>query len=251
MPEGQPTRNIDEIKSFTLNATNVCGGSSTQNASFPHHRERSSRFRPSRWRAFYYPTDYPDQRRIPQVGLVKSQQLELSTLAAGFQEKYLEYDPDAKLSVEAHADDRGSKPFNQDLSERRVERIKQFLVDQGITADKIQTAAFGKDQPLDKDTVKTLESSNPNTVPPARLKSMRELTGWRITAVRISFSCPRQARSRRSTSRTAADDSGLISVDAEASYSRRSRPLSKSYAHSIRRRGASVLSAPFYLWAGF
>ena len=33
----------------------------------------------------FYPTDYPDKGN-PQVGLVKSQQLELATLAAGIQE---------------------------------------------------------------------------------------------------------------------------------------------------------------------
>ena len=81
-------------------------------------------------------------------------------LAAGFK-KYLEYDPDAKLSVEAYADIRGSKQFNQDLSERRVERIKQYLVDQGISADKVQTAAYGKDRPLPKDQVAQLEGIEP------------------------------------------------------------------------------------------
>ena len=100
----------------------------------------------------------------PQTGLVKSQQLELATLAAGFK-KYLEYDPDAKLSVEAYADTRGSKQFNQELSERRVERIKQYLVDQGIAADKVQTAAYGKERPLEKAAVKDLESNNPNPAP--------------------------------------------------------------------------------------
>ena len=33
VPEGQPTRNIDDSKTYTLNATNVCGGSSRQTAS--------------------------------------------------------------------------------------------------------------------------------------------------------------------------------------------------------------------------
>src|ERR1700735_3782730 len=116
------------------------------------------------------PTQPPTpEKKNPQLGLVKSQQAELATLAGGFK-KYLEYDPDAKLSVEAHADERGSKPFNQDLSERRVERIKQYLVDQGISADKVETAAYGKDQPLDKPTVGTLESTNPNAPPNARLR---------------------------------------------------------------------------------
>ncbi|HET9803699.1 MAG TPA: PEGA domain-containing protein, partial [Candidatus Acidoferrum sp.] len=33
VPEGQPARTIDESKSYTLNATNVCGGTATQTAS--------------------------------------------------------------------------------------------------------------------------------------------------------------------------------------------------------------------------
>ena len=170
VPEGGQARTIDENKSFTLNATNVCGGSANQTASL--HITGSVEPIPAVvLQSIFYPTDYPDKRH-PQIGLVRSQQLALATLAGGFK-KYLEYDPDAKLSVEAHADERGSKPFNQDLSERRVERIKQYLVDQGIAADKVETAAYGKEQPLDKKTVASLESSNPNTPPKARLRDKR------------------------------------------------------------------------------
>jgi hypothetical protein len=159
---------VDESKTYTLTATNVCGGSSTQTAAV--HVTGSIESIPDVvLQSLFYPTDYPDKKN-PQVGLVKSQQLELATLAAGFK-KYLEYDGDAKLSVEAYADIRGSKPHNQDLSERRVERIKQYLVDQGISADKIQTAAYGKERPMEKSEVKTLESTNPNPAPKARARN--------------------------------------------------------------------------------
>lgn len=170
VPDGGQPRTVDETKTITMNATNVCGGTATQTASM--HITGSVEPIPAvTLQSVFYPTDYPDKRN-PQVGLVRSQQLALATLAGGFK-KYLEYDPDAKLSVEAHADERGSKPFNQDLSERRVERIKEYLVSQGISADKVETAAYGKDQPLDKATVGTLESTNPNTPPKARLRDKR------------------------------------------------------------------------------
>jgi hypothetical protein len=159
---------VDESKSYTLTATNVCGGSSTQTAAF-HVTGSIEPIPEVVLQSVFYPTDYPDKRN-PQVGLVKSQELELATLADGFK-KYLEYDGDAKLSVEAYADIRGSKPHNQDLSERRVERIKQYLVDQGISADKIQTAAYGKERPLGKPEVNTLESTNPNPAPKARARN--------------------------------------------------------------------------------
>ena len=171
--KGEPKKTdlgpVDESTTYTLNATNVCGGSATQTAAI-HITGSVEPIPEVVLQSVFYPTDYPDEKH-PQVGLVKSQQLDLATLSVGFK-KYLEYDPDAKLSVEAHADARGSVPFNQDLSERRIERIKQYLVEQGIAASKVQTAAYGKERPIDKKAVKELEATNPNQPPKARLKNV-------------------------------------------------------------------------------
>jgi hypothetical protein len=111
-------------------------------------------------RSVFFPTDYPTQQ-LPTVGLVVSQQEALKTLAAGFN-KYLEYDPDAKISLSAYADTRGGNTHNQKLSELRVQRVKDFLVSQGVAADKIDTTAYGQKQPLDKRTVADLQAKNPN-----------------------------------------------------------------------------------------
>ncbi|MGD0304936.1 MAG: OmpA family protein [Candidatus Acidiferrales bacterium] len=196
---------VDENRNYVLHATNVCGGSNDQTAAV--HVTGSIEPIPTvLLQSVFYPTDYPDKKN-PQVGLVKSQQLELATLADGFK-KYLEYDPDAKLSVEAHTDVRGSKQFNQDLSERRVERIKQFLVDQGITADKIQTAAYGKDRLLDKKEVKDLEDTNPNAAPKARAKN---LTGnWYAYNRRADIILLPSGQKSSMFFPNNADDSGLI-----------------------------------------
>jgi hypothetical protein len=82
VPEGQPTRTIDETKQYTLNATNVCGGSSTQSASL-HITGTVEPIPTVTLQSIFYPTDYPDKKN-PQVGLVKSQQDSLTTLAGGF-----------------------------------------------------------------------------------------------------------------------------------------------------------------------
>jgi hypothetical protein len=203
--ESQPARTIDESKTYTLSATNVCGGSATQTASV-HITGTVEPIPAVTLQSVFYPTDYPDKKH-PQVGLVRSQQLALATLAGGFK-KYLEYDPDAKLSVEAHADERGSKPFNQDLSERRVERIKAYLVDQGISADKVETAAYGKEQPLDKATVKTLESTNPSAPPKARLKNVR--TDWLAYNRRADIVLLPSGKKSAQFFPHSADDSSLI-----------------------------------------
>jgi OmpA family/PEGA domain len=173
VPVGQPARNIDETKNYALNATNVCGGSANETAAV-HIVGEVEPIPQVTLQSIFYPTAYPETRH-PQVGLVKSQQDALQTLAAGFK-KYLEYDPDAKLSIEAYADVRGSVRYNQDLSERRVERIKQFLVDQGISGDKIETAAYGKERPLPRSDVKQLEDTNPQKSP--KFMSRRPYAGW-------------------------------------------------------------------------
>lgn len=205
VPEGGAPRTGDEAQTHSLTGTNVCGGTNTVTA--PLHVVYSVEPIPTVvLQSIFYPTDYPDKRH-PQVGLVKSQQLELANTAAGFK-KYLEYDPDAKLSVEAFADIRGGKSYNQDLSERRVERIKQYLVEQGIPADKVQTAAYGKERPLEKKVVKDLESTNPNTPPKARLKNVQ--ADWLAYNRRADIVLMPSGKKSAQFFPHSADDSGII-----------------------------------------
>lgn len=56
--------------------------------------------------------------------------------------------PARKVIVEAHADARGSKRFNERLSQRRAEAVRDFLVSQGVMPDQIQVSAFGENRPL-------------------------------------------------------------------------------------------------------
>ena len=102
--------------------------------------------------SIYFPTAQPTPAN-PKGGLVKSQQGTLTDLASDFK-KYLESKPDAKLILAGHADPRGSAQYNQALSERRVNRTKSFLVEQGIPEASIDTQAFGAEQQLTSDQVK-------------------------------------------------------------------------------------------------
>jgi len=159
---------INETITYTLNATNACGGSETKTATV-HITGSIEPIPQVLLQSIFFPTDYPSES-APSVGLVPSQQESLAALASGFM-KYLEYDPDAKLSLSAYTDERGSSPFNQSLSERRAANVKDFLVSKGIAQDKIETASFGKEKPLDKDTVSQLQSQNPNPAPEVRAKN--------------------------------------------------------------------------------
>jgi hypothetical protein len=213
--EGQPIVTVDETRTYQLNATNVCGGSASPTADLRIVGTREP-IPQVLLQSIFYPTDYPDKRH-PQVGLVKSQQLELATLAGGFK-KYLEYDPDAKLSVEAFADVRGSKNYNQDLSERRVERIKQYLVEQGIAADRVQTGAYGKERPLDKKVVKELEGTNPQKAPKARARNAQG--NWLAYNRRADIVLLPSGKKSSQYFPNGADDSGIIWQIPKASLSK-------------------------------
>ncbi len=161
---------VNETVKYTLTATNACGGAETKTASV----RITGSIEPIPevlLKSVYFPTEYPTNAD-PSSGLLKSQQEALTTLAAGFT-KYLEYDLGAKLTLSAYADKRGANSYNRSLSERRVQRVKEFLVSQGIAEDKVDASAFGDDKQLEKSTVIELQTQNPEQPPETRVQNFR------------------------------------------------------------------------------
>jgi hypothetical protein len=169
-----PTQNgagpVDEEFKYTLKSTNACGGTDTKTVAV-HLKGSVDPIPTVLLRSVFFPTAYPT-KEDPTLGLVRSQQEILTTLATGFKQD-LEYDPDAKLSLGGYADERGADPYNDSLSELRVQRVKEFLVSQGIAAEKIDTSAYGKQKPLDKATVSNLQTQNPNQPPEKWVRDSR------------------------------------------------------------------------------
>jgi outer membrane protein OmpA-like peptidoglycan-associated protein len=52
------------------------------------------------------------------------------------------------LIVEGHTDSQGSKSYNQGLSQRRADAVRDYLVKRGYPADRIQSRGKGKDSPI-------------------------------------------------------------------------------------------------------
>jgi hypothetical protein len=123
--------------------------------------------------SIFFPTALPTERH-PEGGLLESQQQTLTTLATDFK-AYLQMKPDAHLTLTGHADPRGTPEFNQKLSERRVNRAKQFLVEQGIPDSAITTNAVGEEQELTKDQVRDLVQSNPDLSDADKKKTLRRI----------------------------------------------------------------------------
>ncbi len=77
-----------------------------------------------------------------------------STLKPGAREKLAKISgvllahPGLSLQIEGHTDGVGSDEFNQQLSERRSDTVRDFLAEQGVPASSISARGFGKTQPV-------------------------------------------------------------------------------------------------------
>jgi outer membrane protein OmpA-like peptidoglycan-associated protein len=56
--------------------------------------------------------------------------------------------PGLTLQIEGHTDSVGSDPLNQQLSERRADSVRDFLVQQGVAGSSVTAKGFGKTQPV-------------------------------------------------------------------------------------------------------
>ncbi|OAN51596.1 peptidoglycan-associated lipoprotein [Magnetospirillum moscoviense] len=52
------------------------------------------------------------------------------------------------LTIEGHADERGTREYNLALGSQRAEAIKAFLVASGVSSHRIKTVSYGKERPV-------------------------------------------------------------------------------------------------------
>jgi outer membrane protein OmpA-like peptidoglycan-associated protein len=126
----------------------------------------------------YFPTALPSVAK-PNGGLTPSQMDTLNALAVDFK-SYLTYKPDAHLTLEGHADIRGSKEYNDKLSERRVERVRSYLVEKGVAADHIEVRAYGFEKNMSSEDVKNLIESDSDLTAAEKQRILRNLLTVRL-----------------------------------------------------------------------
>jgi outer membrane protein OmpA-like peptidoglycan-associated protein len=198
--------------------------------------------------SIYFPTALPAIIN-PDAGLVTSQQQTLVALAADFK-KYLESKPGAHLLLEGHADPRGRTKYDQKLSERRADRVKTFLVEQGISEASIDTKAFGARHALREAAVKDTIENNPELSPEERqraLKNIRTIVLASDRRVDIVLSTTGES-SVRQFPLNAADALTLIGGREDEAKKNAARPVRQKNTHerSPRQfsRATSVHSMP-------
>ena len=61
---------------------------------------------------------------------------------------YLSQNPSAKIVLEGHADERGTREYNIALGERRGNAVSRYLVVQGVSIEAIEVVSFGEERPV-------------------------------------------------------------------------------------------------------
>ncbi|NIC04090.1 OmpA family protein [Billgrantia bachuensis] len=60
----------------------------------------------------------------------------------------LRENPRMRVSIEGHTDSVGSNQYNMDLSQRRADSVRDFLVSRGIDTNRMTTRGYGEEQPV-------------------------------------------------------------------------------------------------------
>lgn len=68
------------------------------------------------------------------------------TLAA--QARWLQQYPQYTITIEGHADERGTREYNIALGARRATAVRNYLAQNGVNAQRIRTISFGKERPV-------------------------------------------------------------------------------------------------------
>ncbi len=68
--------------------------------------------------------------------------------------RILKENPGIKMEIAGHTDSRGSAKSNQILSEKRAKSVKEYLVQKGISPDRLQTVGYGETKPIASNNTK-------------------------------------------------------------------------------------------------
>ena len=73
---------------------------------------------------------------------------------------WLKTNPNVRVQIEGHCDERGTEEYNLALGERRANAAKQYLIKNGIDASRLFTISYGESRPVDPGHSETAWAKN-------------------------------------------------------------------------------------------
>ena len=64
------------------------------------------------------------------------------------QSQWLQQYPQYTITIEGHADERGTREYNIALGAKRATSVRNYLASNGVTAQRIRTISYGKERPV-------------------------------------------------------------------------------------------------------
>ena len=64
------------------------------------------------------------------------------------QAEWMAQNANVNLTIEGHADERGTRDYNLALGARRANAVRDFLISQGVDSARLQTISYGKERPV-------------------------------------------------------------------------------------------------------
>ena len=80
------------------------------------------------------------------------------------QANYLRKNKNLNVTIEGHADERGTREYNLALGERRANAARDYLMTYGISSDRISVLSYGKERPVDAGSTPLAWSKNRRSV---------------------------------------------------------------------------------------
>jgi len=73
---------------------------------------------------------------------------------------WLKSNQNVRFTIEGHCDERGSEEYNLALGDRRANTVKEFLVAQGVAANRIMTVSYGEERPVCREATEDCFAKN-------------------------------------------------------------------------------------------
>ena len=80
------------------------------------------------------------------------------------QATWMRKNTDITVTVEGHADERGTREYNLALGEKRANAVKDYLMTYGISGSRLSTISYGKERPVNSGSDPLAWSQNRRSV---------------------------------------------------------------------------------------